>query len=59
MSVTIPLTDEEVAALRELCIETGSTGVEVAHRLLRDALIGCGLLRLGPENRSRHAGGRR
>lgn len=59
MRVSVPMADDEVAALRRFCAEERISGTEGAKRLLRDALIGCGLLPLGRDNRSRHAGGSR
>lgn len=51
------LTPEERQALHRLRDELfpRHTVEAVAHKLLRDALIGCGMLRLGTANRSKWA----
>jgi hypothetical protein len=58
--ITNHLSPEELQALEKLRSEVFPTysSEAVAKKLLRDALIGAGVLPLGSANRSRHAGRR-
>lgn len=57
MTLVDHLPPEDRAALERLRMELfpGHTPHAVAKKLIRDALIGCGVLGLGTKNRSRGA----